>query len=168
MYFMLFPCCYCSTQPYGLGAPRPALSSLESGGAGRPGSFGGGHSAMSMADCDDAPLLSSLEQQLKLLRRELKTKDDKIARLTEHAVMMGSHMDRLKAEVGAICATLIPSTVHVVSICLLLLCMVQAAHLTVQLRETNMELEVSLNLYINSRPIIYTVIEYQYFGRDVF
>ena len=55
---------------------------------------------MSMADCDDAPLLSSLEQQLKLLRRELKTKDDKIARLTEHAVMMGSHMDRLKAEVG--------------------------------------------------------------------
>jgi hypothetical protein len=47
-----------------------------------------------------APLMANLDQQLKLLKRELKTKDDKIARLTEHAVMMGSHMDRLKGEVS--------------------------------------------------------------------
>ena len=43
---------------------------------------------------------ASLEQQLKALRRELKTKDDKITRLTEHAVMMGTHMDKLKMEVS--------------------------------------------------------------------
>jgi hypothetical protein len=55
-------------------------------------------------DCQ-APLMANLDQQLKLLKRELKTKDDKIARLTEHAVMMGSHMDRLKGEVsGGLCA----------------------------------------------------------------
>ena len=40
-----------------------------------------------------------LEQQVKLLKKELKVKDDKLARLTEHAVMMGHHMDRLKGEV---------------------------------------------------------------------
>ena len=41
-----------------------------------------------------------LEQQLKLLKKELKVKDDKLARLTEHAVMMGHHMDKLKGEVA--------------------------------------------------------------------
>jgi hypothetical protein len=51
-------------------------------------------------DDSQAPLMANLDQQLKLLKRELKTKDDKIARLTEHAVMMGSHMDRLKGEVS--------------------------------------------------------------------
>lgn len=48
------------------------------------------------------PLMANLDQQLKLLKRELKAKDDKIQRLTEHAVMMGNHMDRLKAEVRAL------------------------------------------------------------------
>lgn len=62
------------------------------------------------------PLMQSLDQQLRLLKKELRTKDDKIARLTEHAVMMGHHMDKLKGE---------------------------AAHLTVQLREANLELDVS-------------------------
>ena len=52
-------------------------------------------------DDEDAhsPLMQSLDQQLRLLKKELKTKDDKITRLTEHAVMMGHHMDKLKGEV---------------------------------------------------------------------
>lgn len=55
-----------------------------------------------MNDADDAPmpLMQSLDQQLKLLKKELRAKDDKITRLTEHAVMMGHHMDKLKGEVG--------------------------------------------------------------------
>lgn len=40
-----------------------------------------------------------LEQQIKLLKKELKSKDEKISRLTDHAVMMGNHMDKLKGEV---------------------------------------------------------------------
>ena len=66
-------------------------------------------------DSAPMPLMQSLDQQLKLLKKELKAKDDKITRLTEHAVMMGHHMDKLKGE---------------------------AAHLTVQLREANLELDV--------------------------
>ncbi len=66
------------------------------------------HSQMNMhahhqqqQDDEDAhsPLMQSLDQQLRLLKKELKTKDDKITRLTEHAVMMGHHMDKLKGEV---------------------------------------------------------------------
>lgn len=44
-------------------------------------------------------VLASLDGQLKLLRKELKTKDDKIQRLTEHSMNMANHMDRLKSEV---------------------------------------------------------------------
>ena len=45
--------------------------------------------------------LASLDQQLRALRKELKTKDDKLARVTEHSMMMATHMDRLKGEVRA-------------------------------------------------------------------
>jgi len=75
-------------------------------------------------DSAPMPLMQSLDQQLKMLKKELKAKDDKITRLTEHAVMMGHHMDKLKGE---------------------------AAHLTVQLREANLELDVRhLQWVINS------------------
>ena len=67
--------------------------------------------------------MQSLDQQLRLLKKELRAKDDKIARLTEHAVMMGHHMDKLKGE---------------------------AAHLTVQLREANLELDVRSKIYMHS------------------
>ena len=36
---------------------------------------------------------------MRLLRRELKGKDDKLARVTEHSMMLAAHMDRLKGEV---------------------------------------------------------------------
>jgi hypothetical protein len=79
-----------TAQVYGLAAQRPMQSSLDA--------FNGSE------EDSQAPLVANLDQQLKLLKRELKTKDDKIARLTEHAVMMGSHMDRLKGEVsGGLC-----------------------------------------------------------------
>ena len=44
-------------------------------------------------------VLSTLEGQLKLLKRELKVKDEKIVKLTEHSMMMANHMDRLTGEV---------------------------------------------------------------------
>lgn len=55
-------------------------------------------------DEDDTPdqakdVLSTLDGQLKLLKKELRVKDEKIAKLTEHSVMMANHMDRLKGEV---------------------------------------------------------------------
>lgn len=65
-----------------------------------------------------------LEQQLKLLKKELKVKDDKLARLTEHAVMMGHHMDKLKGEVACVVHTYIRSaaTMHrLVSLLMLLI-----------------------------------------------
>jgi hypothetical protein len=87
---------------YGLAAQRPLLGALDSHHHG---------SSASLQDDDGSaplPLMASLDQQLKLLKRELKAKDDKITRLTEHAVMMGTHMDRLKGEVSALvmCAAL--------------------------------------------------------------
>jgi chromosome segregation ATPase len=45
-------------------------------------------------------VLTTLDGQLKLLKRELKMKDDKIAKLTEHSMMMANHMDRLKGEIA--------------------------------------------------------------------
>lgn len=53
-----------------------------------------------------ADLLTGLEGQLKLLKKELKTKDEKIARLTEHSMMMANQMDRLKGEVARLNARL--------------------------------------------------------------
>jgi hypothetical protein len=44
-------------------------------------------------------VLSGLEGQLKLLKKDLKVKDEKIMKLTEHSMMMASHMDKLKGEV---------------------------------------------------------------------
>lgn len=43
---------------------------------------------------------------MKLLRKELKVKDDKIYRLKEHADLMAAHMDRLKGEVARLNAKL--------------------------------------------------------------
>eukprot|EP01039_Chlorochromonas_danica_P003047 gene3047-3326_t len=51
-------------------------------------------------------VLASLETQMKLLRKELKVKDDKIYRLKEHADLMAAHMDRLKGEVARLNAKL--------------------------------------------------------------
>jgi hypothetical protein len=45
-------------------------------------------------------VLTTLDGQLKLLKKELKMKDDKIAKLTEHSMMMANHMDRLKGEIA--------------------------------------------------------------------
>lgn len=96
---------------YGLAAPRgpaalPSVEYLHSSSSHALTSLqhSAQYSSSSMAgsDADDAPqvpLMASLDQQLKLLKKELKAKDDKITRLTEHAVMMGTHMDRLKGEV---------------------------------------------------------------------
>lgn len=64
-----------------------AVSSVHSGGGGTSGGSSG-----------DA-VLTSLESQMRLLRRELKGKDDKLARVTEHSMMLAAHMDRLKGEV---------------------------------------------------------------------
>jgi hypothetical protein len=101
-------------QQYGLGAPRPARKPddyadededeenyrtdegeeldrrRKSGGGG-----GGG-----------GDLLGGLEQQLKMLKKELKTKDDKIQRLTEHSMMMANQMDKLRGEVARLNARL--------------------------------------------------------------
>lgn len=63
---------------------------------------------------DDSPtavagpgdVLTNLDSQLKLLRKELKVKDDKIHRLKEHADLMATHMDRLKGEVARLNAKL--------------------------------------------------------------
>ena len=85
-----------------MAAPRSSLSALgaqfQAAGVGPIQGGGKGKNASAVDDYDE-PLLSSLEQQLRMLRKELKTKDDKITRLTEHAVMMGNHMDKLKGEV---------------------------------------------------------------------
>lgn len=43
---------------------------------------------------------------MKLLKKELKVKDDKIARLTEHSMMMASQMDKWKGEVARLNARL--------------------------------------------------------------
>lgn len=51
-------------------------------------------------------LLGGLDNQLKLLKKELKVKDDKIARLTEHSMMMASQMDKWKGEVARLNARL--------------------------------------------------------------
>jgi hypothetical protein len=71
------------------GAPRSQCEDEE--GAGDTGEGYGMHASVSVT--------SSLEQQVRLLKKELKAKDDKLARLTEHALMMGAHMDKLKGEV---------------------------------------------------------------------
>ena len=61
---------------------------------------GGGRSGGGVA------LLGGLEQQMKLLKKELRSKDDKIRRVTEHAMMMGAHMDKLKGEVALLTSKL--------------------------------------------------------------
>lgn len=53
-----------------------------------PGSGGGG--AMGGISAD---------MQLRALKKELKMKDDKLNRITEHSVMMANYMDKLKGEV---------------------------------------------------------------------
>jgi hypothetical protein len=71
------------------GAPRSQYEDEE--GTGDAGEGYGMHASVSVT--------SSLEQQVRLLKKELKAKDDKLTRLTEHALMMGAHMDKLKGEV---------------------------------------------------------------------
>lgn len=104
-------------QSYGLAAPRaPASVEYLYSSSAANGSSNNSYAASEEDSGAPMPLMQSLDQQMKLLKKELKAKDDKIARLSEHAVMMGHHMDKLKGE---------------------------AAHLTVQLREANLELDVS-------------------------
>lgn len=43
-------------------------------------------------------VLSTLDSQLKLLKKELKQKDEKISRLSEHSSMMANQLDRYKGE----------------------------------------------------------------------
>ena len=40
-----------------------------------------------------------VETQIRALKKELKIKDEKIMRLTEHASMIATYMDKLKGEV---------------------------------------------------------------------
>ncbi len=40
-----------------------------------------------------------VETQIRALKKELKMKDEKIMRLTEHASMIATYMDKLKGEV---------------------------------------------------------------------
>ena len=137
--------------------------------------------------------MQNLDAQMKLLKKELKMKDDKITRLTEHAVMMGTHMDKLKGEVGGensekedeitctgyilyVCcriyfsyntvefiqwsraanhwldfivhhlSTPISVAVHQSPLYTSIYLHIQAAYLTVQLREANLELDVRTTL----------------------
>lgn len=99
-------------QQYGLGAPRPPRKPSDyadedeeeenyrtdegdEGDYRRKSSGGGG-----------GDLLGGLEQQLKMLKKELKTKDDKIQRLTEHSMMMANQMDKFRGEVARLNARL--------------------------------------------------------------
>lgn len=45
-------------------------------------------------------IVSTLDSQLKAMKRELKLKDDKIRQLKDHSNLMATHMDRLKEEVS--------------------------------------------------------------------
>lgn len=89
-----------------MGAPRPAPTyyddQTESGG----NSLNSGRLGSNTTPAMGADLLTGLDGQLKLLKKELKTKDDKIARLTEHSMMMANQMDRLKGEVARLNARL--------------------------------------------------------------
>jgi hypothetical protein len=42
---------------------------------------------------------ASADIQLRALKKELKLKDDRLNRITEHSVMMANYMDKLKGEV---------------------------------------------------------------------
>lgn len=48
----------------------------------------------------DVPSIAHLELQLKTVRKDLRAKEDKLARVTEHSMMLSSHMDKLKGEVA--------------------------------------------------------------------
>lgn len=172
VYFLLL-------QVYGLAAPRgsaalPSVDYLHSSSSSSlqySNSHNNSHS-LNSSELDDrsphAPLMASLDQQMKLLKKELKSKDDKITRLTEHAVMMGNHMDKLKGEVMYICGynyinfycimVLLPPILcdfiifnlfTLLAKCVVALhayyctymCILQVALLTIQLREANGELE---------------------------
>jgi hypothetical protein len=47
--------------------------------------------------------LSSLDTQFKLLKKDLKMKEDKLSRLTEHCTMLANQLDRYKGEVWYCC-----------------------------------------------------------------
>lgn len=51
-------------------------------------------------DFEPTDVLSSLDYQLKLLKKEIKTKDEKIIRLSDHSNMIANQMDKLKGEVA--------------------------------------------------------------------
>lgn len=53
-----------------------------------------------VSNFEPTDVLSSLDHQLKLLKKEIKTKDEKISRLTDHSNMIASQMDKLKGEVA--------------------------------------------------------------------
>lgn len=98
-------------QQYGLGAPRPAR---------KPDDFADEDEDEENYRTDEGDefdhrrksgggggdLLGGLEQQLKMLKKELRTKDDKIQRLTEHSMMMANQMDKLRGEVARLNARL--------------------------------------------------------------
>lgn len=92
-------CC----QSYGLGAvsvPSELVGSSSAGAFDSKPSNALDRDVFSAGSSASLLTIPVLEQQLKLLKKELKVKDDKLARLTEHAVMMGHHMDKLKGEVA--------------------------------------------------------------------
>lgn len=64
------------------------------------------HDAVDEEPSTGTDVLGNLDSQLKLLRKDLKVKDDKIARLKEHNELMTTHMDRLKGEVARLNAKL--------------------------------------------------------------
>mmetsp|Transcript_28733 Transcript_28733/g.40967 ORF Transcript_28733/g.40967 Transcript_28733/m.40967 type:complete len:529 (-) Transcript_28733:155-1741(-) len=71
--------------PYGLGVVDSSIN--EDGSHHSPPGSGNGGGV-------------SADMQLRALKKELKLKDDKLNRITEHSVMMANYMDKLKGEIA--------------------------------------------------------------------
>lgn len=87
-------------QQYGLGAPRLSRPVDEVDVDDENDCDDRGDVPARSAHRDGGDLLGGLDSQLKLLKKELKNKDEKIQRLTEHSMMMGNQMDKLRGEVA--------------------------------------------------------------------
>jgi hypothetical protein len=93
-------------QQYGLGAPRLSRPVDEDDVDDENDCDDRGDVPARSAHRDGGDLLGGLDSQLKLLKKELKNKDEKIQRLTEHSMMMGNQMDKLRGEVARLNARL--------------------------------------------------------------